>query len=767
MSEAAIARTELERVQSRTNVGPFALTIVVSAFLLFQVEFIISKCLLPWFGGTAALWTTTMLVFQCLLFGGYAYAHLVSTRLSVASQRAVHLSMVGLSIVGLVVAAVSWPSPLTPGPNWRPQGPEHPVFAVITITLLSTGLPFFCLSATSPLLQSWYTRTSEKSPYRLYALSNLGSLIGLFSYPFVVEPLLNLRKQAWVWFALYTVYAAGIAVCARGLRSGTLMQSHSAMTEPLSRPTVAQRTLWLTLSACSSVALLAFTNMMSQYVAAVPLLWAIPLALYLISFIICFGAPHWYRRAAFHSAYGIASLIALLAIASGSIRFEVAAFGILLFIICMVCHGELVLLQPDKSRLTSFYLHISAGGALGGFLVGVVAPLVFVRYWEFELSIVAAGALAIVVLWRDHDSWMNTAPPWVALPALLILAGIPWIGALLNRNIANELRHLHYFDVVAVASAPIALVLTIAFLRPQEGVRLRAARFAAIVCLCVLGLTYFRLSWGFPGRVVSRSRSFYGVLEVEEDKGHLVLVHGKTIHGAQPETPNARNRPGTYYAPNSGIGEFLSTHPKRNPVSPMRVGVVGLGVGTLAAYGLPGDYFRFYEIDPAVIELTHGKQAIFSYLNESSAQIDVVAGDARLSLEREADTHQAQKFDVLVVDAFSGDAVPIHLLTREAIQIYLRHLAPQGALAIHISNSSLDLAPVLLGFTDDMGLYGSLVYVGETSYDSLSSTWVLLARNPSILNTPGLRDHGSALSVGRHAVKWTDDYTNVASLLRW
>jgi hypothetical protein len=766
MSEAAIAQGAMESVQSRTNAAPFALTILISAFLLFQVEFIISKCLLPWFGGTAALWTTTMLVFQCLLFAGYAYAHLVSTRLTETSQRVVHLSVVGLSVAGLLIAAVLWPSPLTPGPNWKPQGPYHPVLAVITITLLSTGLPFFCLSATSPLLQSWYARTSDNSPYRLYALSNLGSLIGLFSYPLVIEPLLKLRVQAWVWFALYVVYASGMVVCARGLRTsspGTI----SAAETPSSKPTVERRILWLVLSACSSVALLAFTNMMTQYVAAVPLLWAIPLGLYLTSFIICFGAPHWYKRGVFQAAYGVAALAALLAIARGAVRFEVATFGLLLFVACMVCHGELVRLQPCKQRVTSFYLSISAGGALGGFLVGVIAPLVFNRFWEFELSILVAGALAVFSLWRDEGSWMNRASAWVAIPVLAVLVGVPWLAAHFSSAVASELEHLRYFAVAAVASAPAVIGLTVVLLRPQEGRKLKPLQMAVVAFLCVLALGFLRASWGFTGKVISRSRSFYGVLEVEESKGHLILVHGKTIHGAQATSGMYRNVPGTYFAPNSGIGEFLRSHPKRNPVSPMRVGIIGLGVGTLAAYGLPGDYFRFYEIDPAVIDLTRGQQALFSYLDASRATIDVVVGDARLSLEREADSQQAQNFDVLVVDAFSGDAVPVHLLTREAIQIYLRHLAPGGAIAIHISNSALDLAPVLLGITRDTDLYGSLVYVGETSYESLSSTWVLLSPDPSVLNTPVLRELGSALSVGRRPVKWTDDYTNVAPLLRW
>jgi len=738
-------------------------TIFLSAFLLFQAEFIFSKYLLPWFGGTAALWTTTMLVFQSLLFAGYAYAHFLSTRFEPGSQVRLHLALLAVCTVLMVVLALRWPSPISPGASWKPQTPQYPVLSVIFISLIGVGLPFFTLSTTSPLLQGWYRISSTRSPYRLYAVSNIGSLAGLFSYPTVIEPLVKLRMQAWGWSCFYGLFVLGVLVCAASARNATInLGQLNEVGEKTPKPSWNIRSLWLVLATCSTVALLAFTNMMSQYVAAVPLLWAIPLALYLISFILCFGRPHWYRRGFYLALYGAASVATLMAIATPGIRFQLLAFSVLLFAICMLCHGELVRIAPAPDHLTSFYLSISAGGAVGGFLVAGVGPAVLSRFWEFEFSIVATGVLTGLMMLRDTESSHRL---WPILTVPGIVFGLGLGGWRMSTTIAEEFRRLHYFEVAATLVPAVVIVCVVLSLGPRKASRISPAAISVFACAALFAYTFSQASWGIIGTTIARARGFYGTIEVQEQQDRIVLVHGKTMHGAQLKAPALRNLPITYYSASSGIGEFLRSHPKRNPPVPMRLGVVGLGVGTLAAYGLPGDYLRFYEIDPDVVNLTRGSKAIFTYLNDSGASVDIVLGDGRISLEREALANQPQHFDILILDAFSGDAVPIHLLTREAFSTYLRHLTPDGTLAVHISSLTFDLTPVLLGAMRDLDLYGTVVY-DEGSEEGFSSVWVILAKDPSLLNSPGLRQRGSALSAGRMPVQWTDDYSNLMVLLK-
>jgi hypothetical protein len=742
----------------------FHATILLGAFLLFQIELIISKYLLPWFGGTAALWTTTMLVFQVLLFAGYFYAHLISTRLAPSRQFQVHTVLVAVSLAAMALCAMHWPSPVTPGAAWKPQNPEHPELAVVLTLAASVALPFFILSTIGPLLQNWFARLSERSPYPLYAVSNAGSLLGLISYPTVVEPLLKLRLQSWIWSVLYALCGTGICTCAAWAQRAAIKAEPNDRDRSLTKPTISLRLWWVVLSASSSVALLATTNMLSQYIAAVPLIWTVPLCIYLISFVISFGRPGWYKRGFYHALFAISSLAVLLAIASGNVWVEVAAFAVLLLAICMVCHGEVVRLKPAPEHVTSFYLSISAGGALGGILVGVIAPAVLNRLWEFEFSIIATGVLLLALLFRERNSWLRRAPAWLVVPVLLAVFLVPRLAAHLSPEVDRELRTLNFFPVLFLLCVPVFLSLVVTLLRPRDEKVIRPVPVMAVVVLLLLAQGLPRLSWGFGGRAVAKSRGFYGVLEVRDYPDQRMLLHGKTVHGAQWKSPIFHNQPGTYYGDYSGIGRFLRNHPKRNPVSPMRIGVIGLGVGTLAAYGLPGDYIRFYELDPAALEFVDGPRSWFSYLHDSKAKVDIVLGDGRLSLEREADAGKIQNFDLLVLDAFSGDAVPVHLLTKEAVQTYLRHLSPEGVLATHISTSALNLGPVLLGIEEEFDLYGTITSLTDPN-TGVSSVWVFFSREPAPLNNAGLRQSGLPLTIESDPVLWTDDYTSFIKLI--
>ena len=768
----AEARTN-ERQPAQTNLTPaanprrlvFAATVLLSAFLLIQVELIISKYLLPWFGGTAALWTTAMLLFQVLLFAGYAYAHLITDRLLPRTQFRLHLTLLLTSLVILGLAGMRWPSPITPGASWRPASPDHPILDVTAVLVASVAAPFFLLSTSGPLLQSWYSQISLRSPYRLYAVSNAGSLLGLISYPLVIEPFLRLRTQAWTWAGLYALFGVGACICAASIRSLRVQPAFSeSIPAAVSKPTLSLRILWIALSACGSVSLLATTNLMSQYVAAVPLIWVVPLALYLLSFIICFGHSAWYNRALFHPLYLLSGLLALLAIASTQVWPMLLSAALLVFSICMVCHGEVARLKPGPRWVTSFYLSLAAGGALGGILVGIVAPAILSRLWEFEISILAAGVLLLLVLIREKNSWLHVAPVWIALPVILALILIPLAAQKLSPDVAHELDHLQYFQAAIVLCVPAVLVLLVVTMRPADRKSLRPLVVMSVVVLLAFAWSFPRLSWGFGGRAVARSRSFYGVLEVQQYPDQFMLLHGKTVHGAQFIAPMYRSLPSTYYTASSGVGRFFRDHPKRNPISPMRVGVIGLGIGTLAAYGLPGDYYRFYELDPDVLDAVGSHSRWFTYLQGSKANVDVVLGDGRLSLEREATSNQLQDFDVFVLDAFNGDAIPVHLLTREAFEVYLKHLKPDGVLVAHISTSALNLAPVLLGNMQALGLHGTVVRMTDAT-TGVSSVWVFLARNSAALATPGLRQHGAPLSFENRPVFWSDDYSNIIGLV--
>ncbi len=689
----------------------FGLTILLSAFLLFQVQPLVSKAILPWFGGSPAVWTTCMLFFQVVLFAGYVYAHLLQNRFSPRGQATVHLLLV-LAAMALL--------PIAPSLNWKTAGIGSPVLHILMLLTATVGLPYFALSATSPLLQAWFSRSQPgRSPYRLYALSNVGSLAALLSYPFVFEPAFDLRRQSSLWSGGFVGYVLLCGVClislwrwaatAKGKGDSENSQPLSAGAVLAATPTAFDRLRWLTLPALASLMLLATTNHVCQDVAVVPFLWVTPLALYLLSFILCFDSERWYRRW-FWAGLAIASLVAAgvndhlnLSGSHLSLVKELVLYFTALLAACMVCHGELARLKPDPRHLTEFYLLISAGGAIGGILVAVVAPLIFSTFLEWQIGLAATVILAV---------------------GLLTLPG---------------------FDVRTLL--------------------IRRSLFLAVVALGVIYVS----SWAFDRRgIVDRARNFFGTVTIAEhdaeepDLHEIVLKNGRITHGRQFTAPDRRNWATTYYGKESGVGRAIEYLQKRGPVS---IGAVGLGTGTLACYARPEDRIRFYEINPEVIRAANTH---FTYLKDCRGTQEVVLGDARLSLEAESPQH----YQLLVLDAFSGDAIPTHLLTREAFEVYRRHLAPGGVIAVHVSNYYLRLAPVVYRLAKECGMKTSRICQRPSAEDEKqrlvhTSEWILVTDDEQLLRAHPSVPEKQPYDDWRVRL-WTDDYSNLFQILsKW
>jgi hypothetical protein len=718
-----------------------AATIFLGAFLLFQVQPIISKMILPWFGGGPAVWTTCMLFFQVLLLGGYAYAHYLAAAPSLRWQTIIH-------VVILVVAAFTLP--ITPASSWKPTDGTQPTFRILILLAANVGLPYFILSSTGPLVQAWFARFyPDRSPYRLYALSNIGSLGALLTYPFFVEPALTTNSQGAIWsvgFAIYAVLCASLAVVA-GRRSSSEVQQTGAVKQPSAaaseaaaetsdEPLLEHRLAWLVLPALASLMLLAITNHVCQDIAVVPFFWVVPLSLYLLSFIICFDHEFWYRRRIFGfltgaAVFGLCVLMmghdidALLEeygitswLKKGEIEFEVGAlmsdlvaqvavYMAVLFLICMLCHGELVRCKPAPRYLTSFYLMISAGGAVGGLLVALICPQIFSSFIERGIGLVAAFMLAVWVL---SDEFWTT---WV-------------------------LNHL----LKKCAAFMFTFGLLLLVVRAQFEI--------------------------FAGDDYLYMRNFYGILVIDEDNqdddfNHIIeLMNGRILHGSQFQDPVRSQEPTTYYSENSGVGITLNRYPA---VGPKRVATVGLGTGTIAAYAQDGDYYCFYEINPNVPELA---TTVFTYISdarERGATIDIELGDARISMESEEPPRQ---YDIIALDAFSGDAIPAHLLTKEAFEEYQRHLVDGGVIAVHTSNRHLDLEPVVGGLAEHFGIPIVLIdnnkddYVGDATSD-----WLLLTHNEAFLNDIFVIDSGLRLTPDDYQKipLWTDQSSNLFQIL--
>ncbi|MFE8598858.1 spermidine synthase [Archangium violaceum] len=706
----------------------YAFTLFLSAFLLFGVQPLAGRYALPWFGGTPAVWTACMLFFQGALLAGYAYAHASATRLPPRRQVQLHLGLLVLAVGALVARALMMGSPVAPGPEWRSTGTEALLTGrLLAMLAVSLGFPFFVLSTTAPLLQSWFSRAQPGvSPYRLYALSNAGSLLALLSYPFLIEPALSRSAQGRVWGVGFLIFAAGCAACAwdvwkraEATAPGQAPEQAPGETGDSRRPDPWHSLAWLGLSACASVLLLATTNQLSRDVAAGPFLWVLPLGIYLLTFILTFEREAFYRRAVWVPLLIVSVGGVLRAFFEGPhwpLSFQLLAYGGALLAGCMVCHGELYRLRPAPRHLSAFYLLVSAGGVLGGVFVGLVAPHVFNTYSEYPLALAASCVVALVPLLSPS---------------------------------------------------------------PHEGVLGRLGRMARVFLLAsaVMGLGVSLLDIRREVRVTVRN--FFGVVQVLElgvgdPERHLFsLKHGTTTHGFQLAEPSRRSRPTAYFTADSGLGLAIAEQRRLHEASgspALRIGVLGLGVGTSAALAQAADTVRFYEINPAVISLAQGEGGYFSYLRDTPARVEVVRGDARISLEQELERGEARGFDVLALDVFSSDAIPMHLLTREAVALYRAHLAPRGVLALHISSSHLDLQPVALAHARDSGMHATLV-INKSQGDRLRSAWVILAPDAGFSQGPTFT--GTAARVYRLEARdetplilWTDEHHSVLPVLR-
>jgi SAM-dependent methyltransferase len=684
-----------------------ALAIFLSAFLLFQVEPLIAKMILPWFGGVAAVWTVCLLFFQVALLLGYLYAHLLTSHLRPRTQGLLHCALLAASLLTL---------PILPKDSWKPMGPEHPALHILWVLVLAVGLPFFLLSATTPLLQAWFTKTSRgEGVFRFYALSNAGSLLALLSYPTLFEPRLSTLWQARSWSVAYAAAAAlcgAIALTQRGTTG-----RDEKVSEAL-RPNWKTRFLWIALTACSSALLLAITNHISQNIAAVPLLWIIPLSLYLLSFILCFERSGWYRRTFFLRLLGLAVGVTAYALSPSytSLPFWLLTllFCAALFICCMFCHGELARLKPDPSQLTSFYFLSSLGSVAGAVFVALLAPQIFSGFYELHVALGVCVLLVIVIHRSDPDSPFRQG------------------GSQLPRVLLNAL------------AAAVIVSLFIAARAQPANTKLMVRNFYGVL----------RVSDEVAPNVVLLKE---GNAPSSSDSRFRRLMNGTITHGLQYLAPARRDQPTSYYGPKSGVGIALRALASRGP---LRVGVIGLGAGTIAAYGRRGDDYEFYEINPLVLRVA---QQEFSFVGDSKARTAFELGDARLMLERQP----PQQFHVLAVDAFSSDSIPVHLLTIEAFQLYFRHLRPDGVLAVHISNRHLNLDPVVAAAAQKLGKEAVLIdNPGDQENGIFVARWVLLANRDVLSRFPEIEKAGRLLPANSWKKMWTDSYSSLFAVLK-
>ena len=675
----------------------YAVTVIVGACLLFLVQPLIAKMILPWFGGTSAVWSAALVFFQACVLGGYSYAHWL-TRISPRRQSLIHGAL-------LIFACLLMP--ILPSEALRPDGSGNPALQILLLLTVTVGLPSVMLSSTSPLLQVWYMRrTGSEPPYWLFAWSNAGSLLALLSFPLLLEPAFDSRTLALGWSALFVVFAA-LCIWLAYLNSKQSIPEVVAVDESARMqapaPTVSRMALWLLLSACASGLLVTISANLSANVAPIPLLWVVPLALYLLTFILAFSHhriynPAWYFPLVALSLGGLAYLYTQR-LENWPMQYVVPAYLASLFIICMACHGELVMRRPAGPYLTRFYLLISLGGVLGGAFVGLIAPVVFDTYVELPLLLVLIAELYVLMQWYRRGSRRTL----LLVRVVMVLGVLTLMGELLRSEIQDR-------------------------------------RQSVLV-----------------------QRNFYGVLSVQDDPLSLelarrYLIHGTISHGYQYLLADWHRVPSSYFSRHSGVGLALTALQADGPV---RMGVVGLGVGVLSGYVREGDYARFYEINPDVVDIA---DSYFTFLPAArvAGDVQVLLGDARLTLERQP----SQQFDLLAIDAFSSDAIPTHLLTREAFELYFKHLKPGGVLAVHISNRYVDLVPVCARSAEHVHRSARVVRsISDGTYDT--SIWVVVTSNQELLARPEFRGSNTYDATADESFPgWSDQYSSLWPLLR-
>jgi hypothetical protein len=728
--------------------------IFLSAFLLFQVQPFIAKLILPLFGGGAAVWTACLLFFQAFLLLGYFYAHCLTQLKSIKQQLIIHAFLLLISCLFLPIAV----SEMALSTEIVTRG-QSPLMEILLLLSISIGLPYFVLSSTGPLIQRWLTFIEVgKLPYQLYSLSNVGSLLALLSFPFIVEPLLTSSSQSFIWSIGYVVFTALImALMVKMLRLNILLPQATACSsqmdnkvdnggfgqvdskvdskgheanKSITAPSLGIKSLWLALSAVGVILLVSTTNAMTQNIPPVPFLWILPLCLYLLTFIICFHHVKWYVRTYWFALFALTSILAMLMYFIGSsfdIVSQVVIYGCILFIACMICHGELALLKPKADHLTLFYLLLALGGFLGSAFVAFIAQNIFHQFLEFPLAIISVAALlALSLLFSMKD--LNKKP---------------------NKELKKEPKQESTKQSKALLWASVSLAIFMSF------------------ALWLLNQQYVETN-------VTSERNFYGILSVKDVdvNGNMErrLIDGTTSHGTQSLVPNKTHIPLSYYRKNTGVALAIKHMQKLRAENKtfIHAGFVGLGAGTLAAYGHSGDTFTFYELNPTVVSAANN---YFTYLSDSQAKVNIVVGDGRVSLQGE----EAKKsYDLLVIDAFSGDSIPQHLLTKEALDLYWRHIKDDGVLAIHISNTHLDLAPIVMGLAkavNKRGLFFNTKASQEGEHDAL---WALITDNQRIINHPLVKAYQSPWPkqldkdgrVINNAILWTDDHSDLLSILK-
>jgi hypothetical protein len=802
----------------------FAATVFISAFLLFQIQPMVGKYILPWFGSAPGVWSSSLMFFQLVLLAGYAYAHLLVSRLERRQQAILHGILLALALLVL---------PITPEEALKPIGTENPSVRILLILSLSVGAPFFLLAATAPLLQRWFAYLyPAQSPYRLYALSNFGSLLALLSYPFIIEGLIRLQTQTWIWSFGFVVFAVLCVACGlqlSRLQTGIKQNSRAKETQTAEgqQSKVSAKTnvgihcilTWLSLSACGSGLLMAITNQMSIDIASVPFLWVLSLSLYLLTFILCFESSRWYFSPLFALLLPVAlinSLRLLYGAEEMGIVDQVLGYSLTLFVCCMCCHGELARLRPDPERLTFFFLIVSLGGALGGMFVAILAPTIFSGFYEFHILLIASYMLMVYVQLNQLFGTRDVS----VTNRILVLSGLCWATTLIiivigsyysflpttwhiNNLGAGIIANFTSWQSSMARALPISiglLFLSLEIWRRMQGATAidwwssnRSAARLGVSAVLTLGLVSLvgALNWQIQSagdRVIEQDRNFYGVLSLQgrgigAQWNRLALNNGRIRHGEQHQL--YKSWPTTYFGPETGIGVAIKNHPNRDNVNrQFRVGVVGLGAGTLATYAnarinsgesndsyvvpqerVNPDYFRFYELNPMVTQWARQHFTFLQDAHERGANIDVFEGDARIVMEQQIGLGEEQQFDVLAIDAFSSDAIPIHLLTIESMQIYLAHLNEEGILAFHVTNRNVDLIPIVVSLARAIGLEAiHIENYADASHFVDSTDWILLTSSETFLNNPAVYLDEEALPLP--GPLWTDDSSSLFDAVR-
>ncbi|TIX49305.1 hypothetical protein E5222_15730 [Alteraurantiacibacter aquimixticola] len=722
----------------------FTVTILTGSFLLFLVQPMVARMALPRLGGAPNVWNSAMLVYQALLLAGYAYAHAIG-RFPIARQVAIHLAV-------LLLAAFTLPIALA---DIAPPQPGMEVFWVPWLFLLTVGLPFFAVSAQAPLIQRWYAAHPEAgNPYPLYAASNLGSFAGLLAYPLVLEPLMATPTQSGLWAAGYglLIFLVVAVALSRATLGGTAVQAE-ATEEPSGEKTGWRRiALWLALSAAPSGLMLSTTTFLTTDIMAMPLLWVIPLGLYLLSFSIAFSD----KQVIAGFIVMIAPIILLVdgavaMFAAGRAGFVAALASIvLLFVVAVALHARLYATRPSAQNLTRFYLVMSAGGALGGLFAALLAPVLFDWTWEHPLLILAAAALVPL------DRWAPLLGRFIGDPRRMRMA---LYAALFLVFMGASLLYRQELDAGwqgALQLGGFAAIVVLAMVLAARRWSFVAATLAILLALGGLG----QLNTTISG---DRERSYFGIYSARQnEEGNMLLTHGTTLHGVQRTTEGWELEPTTYYGREAGIGLAMQALPELFGED-ARVGIVGLGVGTLACYRQPGQAWTFFEIDPVVHD--YSRRGVFTFMDRCAPDSPVVIGDARLEIEQMAPA----SFDLLAIDAFSSDAIPQHLLTREALGIYFRALSEDGLVLFHISNRFVQLRPVLARLAEEGGYVAAVRHhepVEGTVDATTASIWVAMARDPEQLAK--LTEQGGWEELGDPKGRvWTDDYASILPHLMW